>query len=91
MGAPVSPWHEAEAGVPDVAPAAVGGEAVVELVGGGGAVGGVAVVARRQVHVLPHLLAVLARPGGGMMISAVDDQSVSQSVFTITEKAPTMY
>ena len=75
--------------MPDVAPAAVGGEAVVELVGGGGAVGGVAVVARRQVHVLPHLLAVLARPGGGMMISAVDDQSVSQSVFTITEKAPT--
>ena len=50
--------------MPDVAPAAVGGEAVVELVGGGGAVGGVAVVARRQVHVLPHLLAALARPGG---------------------------
>ena len=64
----VSPWHESEAGVPHVAPAAVGGEAVVELVGGGGAVGGVAVVAGRQVHVLPNLLAVLTRPGGGGMV-----------------------
>ena len=58
--------------MPHVAPAAVGGEAVVELVGGGGAVGGVAVVAGRQVHVLPHLLAVLTRPGGGGMVVGSD-------------------
>ena len=55
--------------MPHVAPAAVGGEAVVELVGGGGAVGGVAVVAGRQVHVLPNLLAVLTRPDGGGMVA----------------------
>ena len=41
-------------------------------------------------HILSHAGSLLQPPGRGMANSAAYDPSVSQSVFTITEKAPPM-